>query len=394
MSQSDVRRVLVVGSCRKMKDSGAATEGDTSRQDFIRAAEEIGNELAKRGFCVMIGSEDENTFDFHVAQAMLQHKSVTEATDPRIEVYRAEDGRYPFCDQMNQQPRLFAVKQFPTQEFRIAHTLAAARADAVIVMGGMDKTPLVATTASLMRKAVIPVATFGGAAEDVWRTARQNHVRFFYNAITDVEADHLIDSWDSERSASTIVDITAKLLSANRDPGTEPRVAIWATLLLLCSMAIWIAAIGFGVGSLPGQASATPVAGDSTITEPIGEAASSSGSGWTLAALFTTALFAGLIGATTSTLNDIRQSKTITRNDLLVTCALGIGAASIAAMLFLMAEVTLADGLQIPETASKYSRSALFMSLAAVFSALYLEAAFLRFDRVRDSVVDTTRASA
>jgi hypothetical protein len=66
---------------------------------------------------------------------------------------------------------------------------------------------------------------------------------------------------------------------------------------------------------------------------------------------------------------------------------LGVAAGVLTAALYLLAQMAITGRLDLPADNGNYSRVALVVSMAAVFASLYLDAAFSRFDDVKQSVM-------
>src|SRR5262245_37494733 len=102
------QRVLVVGSDRELTD-------DASKKRFSQAAHQLGAELAKRGFYVLVGSDSPTTFDFHAVKGMVAASIHEICLERQIIVYRASDDRRPFGGEcFKEQRKLFRIRQFST----------------------------------------------------------------------------------------------------------------------------------------------------------------------------------------------------------------------------------------------------------------------------------------
>jgi len=87
------------------------------------------------------------------------------------------------------------------------------------------------------------------------------------------------------------------------------------------------------------------------------------------------------------TLRNIRGGATVTGRRIFIDTALGITAGVVSAMLYLLAQVGINGAVTVAISETDYIRVALIVSMASLFAALYLDAAFARFDKVRDSVI-------
>jgi hypothetical protein len=96
---------------------------------------------------------------------------------------------------------------------------------------------------------------------------------------------------------------------------------------------------------------------------------------------------AGVFGALVQSMRGIRDGAVVTGHKVLNDAILGIAAGFLTAALYLLAQIAITGKLLLPAANDEYARAAVIVSMAAVFASLYLDAAFARFDELKDSVM-------
>jgi hypothetical protein len=204
------------------------------------AARALGSAIARHGHSVVIGSDSPNTVDLYIVEGMNSRKGSHEVIVVRPESISANDPEaprreYPFVD----------GKEFPNIKFRhklrksfwgVAHFQAIAEADCLIVLGGGDGTSLAGLSASALRKPVVAIPAFGGAAEHVWPDVSQ------YYAAASINDDQksALRLWQPE-SADIAVEV-AEILTRRNPLREKSRLLLVGSLLaLVLLLAIWFA---------------------------------------------------------------------------------------------------------------------------------------------------------
>ena len=148
-------KLLVAGGLREEDDPGGAR---------VRFAAALGRQIVRRGHTLLGGCRTQ--LDAVVAKAAFEAANA-KASDPRKVirswVTRATTPSHPWGEILRSQlgdwsliPRGFAFPE-PIHE-----------ADAIIIVGGWDGTHHAASWGRIARKPILPVATFGGAAAEIY----------------------------------------------------------------------------------------------------------------------------------------------------------------------------------------------------------------------------------
>jgi hypothetical protein len=151
-------KVLIVGSTESPEDTGFDSEMDAA---FREACQEIGRELAKANFDLVIGSYRECTADFHVLKGYAAVQGARTVWFVR-----------PQGEPLSPKPVLPAwvtlkdtVLHGPWPAGRVPQILSA---DAVLLLRGTKNTRVCGYVAPSLEKPVLAVAALGGAAQELW----------------------------------------------------------------------------------------------------------------------------------------------------------------------------------------------------------------------------------
>ena len=96
---------------------------------------------------------------------------------------------------------------------------------------------------------------------------------------------------------------------------------------------------------------------------------------------------AGAFGALVQTMRGIRAGQATTLSGVFTDAVLGVAAGFLTAALYMLAQIAINGTLNPPSTNADYSRVSLIVSMGSVFASLYLDAAFSRFDEVKETVM-------
>lgn len=174
-------KVTIVGG---WSDDGSDTNwgagvASAKREACKSACRAIGKRLAERGHTIVVGSAERFSADYHVVKGFLSARRSGKSPVPRIhliegigserEPYAAERRAPQYRALFLGVPANIAQNQAPRAAEKI---LATSDADALIAIGGRADTYTAGIAALMAKKVVIPIASFGGAAFDLWRAAR------------------------------------------------------------------------------------------------------------------------------------------------------------------------------------------------------------------------------
>lgn len=146
----------------------------STRSTFIDACQLIGKRLAEKRHIIVVGSDSDNSADYYVVQGYLAELEDREAPDPLIHLIqgiRSEGDLYSRERTLKKYQKLFQgiSSHVQGENPRAAEKILAVKdADALIAIGGLNDTYVAGIAALVARKPVVPIASFGGAALQLW----------------------------------------------------------------------------------------------------------------------------------------------------------------------------------------------------------------------------------
>jgi hypothetical protein len=167
---------------------------------FIAACREVGARLAERGHAIVVGNDAHHSADRHVVDGYLGAFAGGRPREPRILVIQGiHGGEVPFANERASEryAGLFTGRNLsrPGPRPRAAEKiLSCQESDALVAIGGLQDTYTAGVAALVADKPVVPIASFGGAALELW-----NALDMLRNARGDVDFAKLADRvWSSE----------------------------------------------------------------------------------------------------------------------------------------------------------------------------------------------------
>lgn len=198
-------KILVVGSTEY-------TGGKEVQGPFVEACKQLGASLAKANHTIVVGSDREQTADRHVVfganEVEGRHK---------VLVIRPTSGATPFDgDRANLTKIDFSFRR-SRGSWAVGRIYQIQEVDAVIMVGGGRGTAQVGYTAPALKKPVLAIAAFGGAARDTWDEyleAEYAQLGFFDHNFFGGKLANLSERWDPSM-ADLVVSTTKALVERN-----------------------------------------------------------------------------------------------------------------------------------------------------------------------------------
>lgn len=168
MSSSKMQFVAVVGGLWELEDAVKA--------DAKNAARDIGAELAKAGFGLVVYYSDEESLETHVVSGYCDAWS-DDAPDPVIRVRYSQVQRtsVKFAEQ-DARPDLFEYRLFPGDDWEAPFYQSLTEeegVDAVLLLSGGTSTLIAGQISVARRLPILAVDQFGGAAAKIWNQLAQ-----------------------------------------------------------------------------------------------------------------------------------------------------------------------------------------------------------------------------
>jgi len=158
-------RVAVLGSWRQEdRDSWRLRE---TPEEFQAACQQVGSELIKRGHSLIVGTASKHTADGNAVLGAIEALRVVETVEsPRIMLIRPDSSRQtrPFDALRRANPGVFIEHQVDSDSWAVVKLVQTQLADALILIGGAEKTEQAGLTAAVSKKPLGCIGSFGGAA--------------------------------------------------------------------------------------------------------------------------------------------------------------------------------------------------------------------------------------
>jgi len=159
-------RVAVLGSWRQEdKESWSLSE---TPEAFRAACRQVGLELINRGHSLIVGSDSDHTADGNAVQGAIEALRMAKTTveSPRIMLIRPKstDQEHSFATLRQSIPGVFVERQVDSASWAAVKLVQTQLADAVILIGGAEKTEQAGLTAAVSKKPLACIGSFGGAA--------------------------------------------------------------------------------------------------------------------------------------------------------------------------------------------------------------------------------------
>jgi len=163
----------------------------------VKAMEELGAELAKAGYRILVYSSSTDYIEADVVRGYANSKVANEKSIV-IRYPRGAGVQSRFAEQ-GTQPALFDPRADTTPNWQVSFYESLKDASGVLIVGGVNSALITGVTARLLGIPIVALSTFGGSAENLWVLMR--------DLANVTEQEHQLmgrDTWESD-SASRIV---------------------------------------------------------------------------------------------------------------------------------------------------------------------------------------------
>ena len=156
---------------------GSTHFAGADRTAILRAAEDLGYFGVQSGHTLLVGSQNPNTIDHGVKQGAERFCHTFPDRSAFIEVHRPDDGEAPFpagaAPNLHIDRRVYGLpSNGPSggdRNWVVAHVAALEASDVLVLIGGGSGTDLAGQVAMERRWPIIPIASFGGAARELYK---------------------------------------------------------------------------------------------------------------------------------------------------------------------------------------------------------------------------------
>jgi hypothetical protein len=159
-------RIAVVGSYDPKREQELGLKNLANAQP---AGEQLGRELARQGFRIVVYSSLPHTLEIDLVRGYLSHNT----TEPRsIEVlYSQQVGQPSFKEESGNEEKFAFLPDFnPDWEFSFYQSLS--QVDGMLIVGGGPSALIAGLVVIGHRKPLVACAAFGGSGDKIWRALR------------------------------------------------------------------------------------------------------------------------------------------------------------------------------------------------------------------------------
>lgn len=360
-------RVLVMGSSRDIEQH---------KDEIDKAGRELGKELAERGHTILVGGDDPLDVDSSIVAGALEDSS----NKTSIEVHVPHGERGPYPEKAKNPDEKLEVRWHQFTDWNVTFMeVIRKKVDAVLAVGGRTFVVQAGTSAWMMGVPIIPVGSFGGGSKTLWEYSSIRREEFYHSAIENYEIDRLASPWTEGESAKFVVDVLEEVVKTVNRAKTPSRLLYLEFFLMIIALVGWVFFLVFPSIMAPGTWL------DITNDNVLGKWQE-----YSLPLMFAAVIAAGLLGASMNTLRRINSGSVVTGRRLFLDTMLGITAGFVSAMLYLLAQIGINGEINATMAENDYIRVAIIVSMASLFAALFLDAAFARFGEISGSVMAGT----
>ena len=320
--------IAIVGSADSERSD---YEPPLSNLQFVRAAAEaIGAELARQGCRLIVYSSDSAVIEGDVVRGFI--RSCEKEAEQLVQV------RYPFgskeahFSEAAQNEKLFDYHTDPDLDWQASYYRSFRDADGVVIVGGGNTAFITGHLAISQRKALLPLACFGGAAQRIWQSLRPGQ-----DLLTETDRNLMATpTWRLEYAKDLVAGLLAqhqrRLADLTEHEDTARRRNMSQNTRAILAMTLFAVAIGMA-------------AWGGAFTKPTGSMTAEVGPAWLgRFLLYLIGPVAGAAGAMTRTIWRPTESEA----SIIATLGKGFAAGATAALLYLLAQQsTIRDADQV-----------------------------------------------
>lgn len=280
------------------------------------AAEDLGRELAKSGFRILVYSSAPEYVEAPVVSGYIASQA---AVNRSIQVRYPLYGDKPAFPEQHTHAKIFDWRPDHSPDWEMSFYQSLNEVDGILLVGGGVSTMIAGLVALGHRNSILALAVFGGKAGEVWKVLMPGRDLPSPDEISLMARP----GWDSDLAVECVAALKNQLVRrAEEDKQRrleELRKEISATWHAIIAVVLFLSAV-----------LCVPYAWGSELSQTKAV--------WLL---FLSPLLAGVAGSTIRLVFDLRQgSLPLSRQSAITTAALGLVAGGVAGLLFITAQVT------------------------------------------------------
>jgi len=336
--------VLIIGDYRELKDRDSAEQATYS----------LGKALATAGNELIACTDDPDTADYQFVLGALD----SGRTDFRLRIYSPAQTPYPFEDQIKDRKIPASYEVSPFGDWEIVHMEVIQYADVILLVGGAGEwhyvTKMLGLASVALRKIVVPLASFGGEARNVWDSLASSPMRHDYETIG-LDITTLNSPWREERTAEIFGMVSNafrnRLMVFNATTFTKGNSVAMSVVV---AFVLFAATAGLWVFFLNRSLDAT---------YPL-----------SISSLFGLVVLAGGIGSGTNAIYSLWRGEVQSFASQVISLLVGVSGGLISFVLYLLGQVVFSSEV-VTELAdpAAFMRSALFASIFGIFAGLFID---------------------
>lgn len=338
------------------------------------AAEDVGRELAKAGFRILVYSSGPDYLEGPIVRGFVASQAARNGT---IQVRYPLHGQKPSFPEQQTHAKVFDWRPDHSPDWEISFYQSLNDVQGILLLGGGASTLIAGMVAIGHRSAILALAAFDGKATEVWKALRPGRDL----PSPDEIALMARPDWSSETAVECVAalkDQLARRAEEERqrrlDELRKETSVTWHAVIAVVLFLLAVVCVPYA-------------ARISTAGQPQLLAVSQPQLMWLL---FLSPLLAGVAGSTIRLVFDLRQgSAPLTRQSAITTAALGLVAGGVAGLLFITAQSSTTDG---PVTATQASKLVPFGVVIGFIAGLTLDAVFRKL--ISSDVVDLSSVEA
>ncbi|BFM07732.1 hypothetical protein [Halioxenophilus aromaticivorans] len=229
---------------------GSIETGSEKVEEFKSACKDIGNELSKRGYKVIVCSENQHTADPHIVDGINNDNN----NRTKVEIIRSEEenNTAPFYEKREEFENIEFTFSRCAGGWKTTHLKAIINSDILLTIGGKDSVWVAANSARLLNKPVISIPCFDGTSRKIWEKLNDEYRR---TGIDEGVLGQIREPWGNG-SEDSLEKLIASVFKSNKAELASSKIITYLTTFCLSLIFIvgWV--ILFSIENLaPGRIS-------------------------------------------------------------------------------------------------------------------------------------------
>ncbi|MBD9358933.1 hypothetical protein [Methylomonas albis] len=215
---------------------GSIDADSEKTQKFKSACRDIGNQLSKRGYQVIVCSENQHTADPHIIDGI----NDDEKNRTRVEIIRSEeeDKLAPFYETREKYKNIEFTFSRCSGGWKTTHLKAIINSDLLLTIGGKDSVWVAANSARMLNKPVVCIPCFDGTSRKLWEKLSDEYRK---TGIDESVVGQIREQWGDE-SKDSLEKLIVSVFESNKAEYASSKILTYLTIFCLSLVFIvgWI----------------------------------------------------------------------------------------------------------------------------------------------------------